>query len=151
MNKIHYTDFDLVQDIDKIAENYLIDNDRPDYILGLVRGGLVPAVYLSHKFDVPMLTGRLSLRDHKSIDWSSFATTFTVLDEGKTVLVVDDMTDSGDTLNLLFDKCRFPNLKSAVLIHNLDQDSHTPDYYGRTIDKSACDQWIVFPWEQDNE
>lgn len=149
MIKTYYTEHELTRDIDKIAGEYMSDHGKPDYVLGLVRGGLVPAVYLSHKFDVPMLTGRLSLRDHKSIDWSSFATTFTVLDEGKSVLVVDDMTDSGDTLNLLFDKFSFPNLKSAVLIHNLAQDSHTPDYHGRTIDKSVHDQWIVFPWEQD--
>lgn len=149
MNKIHYSIADLSQDLDKITNDYIEDNGKPDYVLGLVRGGLVPAVYMSHRFNVPLLTGRLSLRDHKSIDWSSFATTFSVLDEGKSVLVVDDMTDSGDTLNLLFDKFDYSNLQSAVLIHNLGQDSHIPDYYGRTIDKSVLDQWIIFPWEQD--
>ena len=30
------------------------DNFRPDYIVGLARGGLVPAVKLSHYLDIPI-------------------------------------------------------------------------------------------------
>ena len=35
----------------------------PDYIVGITRGGLLPAVLLSQYLDVPMYTLRVSLRD----------------------------------------------------------------------------------------
>ena len=40
----------------RIARDIAITNWRPDYVVGLTRGGLIPAVLLSHYFDVPMHT-----------------------------------------------------------------------------------------------
>ena len=39
------------------------DSWRPDYVVGLTRGGLLPAVLLSQYLDVPMETLKVSLRD----------------------------------------------------------------------------------------
>ena len=36
---------------------------RPDYIVGLTRGGLLPAVMISHYFGIPMRSLNISLRD----------------------------------------------------------------------------------------
>lgn len=36
---------------------------KPDYIVGINRGGLIPAVMLSHYFNIPMKTLMVSLRD----------------------------------------------------------------------------------------
>ena len=42
--------------IQDIAMQMYKDNWRPDYIVGITRGGLVPAVMLSHMTDIPMHT-----------------------------------------------------------------------------------------------
>ena len=48
------------QDVDKaiqtIAMDMYKDTWRPDYIVGITRGGLVPAVMLSHMTGLPMHT-----------------------------------------------------------------------------------------------
>ena len=42
--------------VQDIAMDMYKDNWRPDYIIGITRGGLVPAVLLSHMTDIPMHT-----------------------------------------------------------------------------------------------
>ena len=46
----------------EIARQISVDNWRPDYIVGITRGGLSAAVMLSHYFDVPMEALKVSLR-----------------------------------------------------------------------------------------
>ena len=41
---------------------------RPDYIVGLTRGGLIPAVWLSEYLDIPMHTLEVKLRDHSNTE-----------------------------------------------------------------------------------
>ena len=36
---------------------------RPDLIVGVTRGGLLPAVHLSHALDIPMITIQWQTRD----------------------------------------------------------------------------------------
>ena len=49
------------QDVDNMTHDILRqvatdrDNFKPDYIVGLCRGGLIPGVMLSHYFDIPFL------------------------------------------------------------------------------------------------
>ena len=38
------------------------DKWRPDYVVGISRGGLMPAVYISQYFDIPMHSLKVSLR-----------------------------------------------------------------------------------------
>ena len=47
----------------KIIRDMAQDNWKPDYIVGLTRGGLVPATMLSHYLNVPMHTLHVSFRD----------------------------------------------------------------------------------------
>ena len=57
MNKsINYSWDNTHKGINNIAMQMYKDNWRPDYIVGITRGGLVPAVLLSHLTDIPMHT-----------------------------------------------------------------------------------------------
>ncbi|MFZ2996689.1 phosphoribosyltransferase [Sphingobium sp.] len=121
---------------------------RPDHIVGVGRGGLVPATFLSHAIDRPML----------SIDLSAGVPDFADLllerlrdraAKGARLLFVDDINDSGSTINGLKtamadtpdDAVRF-----AVLIDNI-RSIATIDYRAETIDRSVTKDWFVFPWE----
>lgn len=93
------------------------DQWRPDYIVGITRGGLIPAVMLSQYTGIPMETLKVSLRDHKSEPESNLwmaedAFGYIPLDERKEsggheslisrrkkILIVDDINDTGATLN----------------------------------------------------
>ena len=46
-----------------IVKQMYKDNWRPDYIVGITRGGLYPAIMLSHYLDIKMHTLDVRLRD----------------------------------------------------------------------------------------
>ena len=51
-----YTWEGVQEAVNSIAMQLFKDEWRPDYIVGITRGGLVPAVLLSHATDIPMKT-----------------------------------------------------------------------------------------------
>jgi xanthine phosphoribosyltransferase len=122
----------------------------PDYVVGIGRGGLVPAVYLSHQLDVPML----------SIDHSSQVPAFAEELLGKAaaksaagvkLLFIDDINDSGSTIAtirrvLAQHGCRNDNMHFAVLITNIRSVVEV-DHWAHTIDRETDKRWFVFPWE----
>ena len=61
--KVYYTQNDIEGYLHNIIRGMVADNWRPDYIVGLTRGGLIPATMLSHYMNVPMHTLNVSLRD----------------------------------------------------------------------------------------
>jgi len=133
-----------------VAQAVREDAWLPDYVVGIGRGGLVPAVYLSHALDVPML----------SIDHSSQVPGFaddllgkvaakTV--EGTHVLFVDDINDSGGTIAAIDGRlaaagCARDKVRFAVLLNN-SRSTMRVAYRAETIDRAQDKRWFVFPWE----
>lgn len=162
MNEKMYYDYLQVHDwVNLITFQMYKDGWRPDYIVGLTRGGLIPAVVMSHNLDIPMHTLEVKLRDHANTEsnlWmaeDAFA--------GKKILILDDINDTGDTLNWIvgdWESGCFPmsdkwegvwnnNVRFATLIDNTSSNFlKKVDYCGREINKSERDVWIVFPWER---
>ena len=64
--KVYYSWQDIADMISDIAQQIAVDGAgfKPDYVVGLQRGGLIPATRLSHYFEVPMHTLEIKLRDH---------------------------------------------------------------------------------------
>ncbi|HHL41608.1 MAG TPA: phosphoribosyltransferase, partial [Candidatus Bathyarchaeota archaeon] len=63
---------------------------------------------------------------------------------GKNVLVVDDITDTGESMLVAVEYVKSKNpasIKTAALRH-IDGSKFTPDYYGDVISW----RWVVFPW-----
>jgi len=65
MDKLKISQHDVQSLIARIGRTILVNAWKPDYIVGIVRGGLVPALYLSHYLNVPMHTLNVSLRDNE--------------------------------------------------------------------------------------
>ena len=120
---------------------------QPQVILGLNRGGCIPAIYLSHKLDVPHHVLNVSLRDHA--DNPDLTTLEKVYAWQKRILIVDDINDTGATFNYIMNNFGKPErLKFAVILHNTVSTYTDIDYKGFEINKLEDPRWIVFPWEQ---
>jgi xanthine phosphoribosyltransferase len=147
----------------KICREIANSNWRPDYVVGITRGGLLPAVMISQYFNIPCETLKVSLRDHggenptESNLWMA-EDAF----EGKKILVVDDINDTGATINWILGDwpsgC-FPthenwenifgnNVRFATVFDNLASNANVKmTYVGEEINKAERDIWIDFPFE----
>ena len=141
MNKFYVHNYNIKTYLQTILRAMHKDKFVPDVVIGLSRGGLQPAVMLSNYFDVPMIPVSLALRDHQ-VEKLDFE-----LDPNKKYLVIDDINDSGATLNRLAQYMNEHTWRSAVLINNLPSPFE-PDYYGIEINKDEEDVWVVYPWEE---
>jgi uncharacterized protein len=164
MNKIYYTWTDTERQVSEILRQITIDDWRPDYVVGLTRGGLVPANLISQYLGCRMETLKVSLRDGAEQE-SNLWMAEDAFGHGmppKRILIVDDINDSGATLNWIREDWQsscFPkdkrwkdvwgsNVRVAVLVDNESSKSRVPvDYNAVDINKADKDVWIVFPWE----
>ena len=74
-NKIYLSWDDTIDLVDKLCEKIITEQPNIDSVFGLKRGGLIPAVMVSHKLGLP---------------WSDVMLPNT--------LVIDDICDTGETL-----------------------------------------------------
>ncbi|MHA2054512.1 MAG: phosphoribosyltransferase [Candidatus Hodarchaeales archaeon] len=149
------------QDIDYLARQLfnLVKSDGypPEIILGISRGGVIPARLLSDMFEA-----RYLLEGHKT---SSIFTTMQIgfyagiaethskpviaQDVGvdifqKKILLIDDLADSGESLQCALDYLKLKNpkeVKIATLLYK-PWSKVKPDYY-----VEETEEWVVFPHE----
>ena len=127
---------DLVKEIANRANSF-----KPTHIVGITRGGLIPAVMLSHSFDLPMETLGVSFRDNRA----THHTKFKPIDDAR-YLIVDDINDSGTTFKVVSDIFRNRRLTFATsALINKEKSGFDVDFYGEMF---YHDDWINFPWEK---
>jgi xanthine phosphoribosyltransferase len=140
----------FLEEVETLAQAIEADPWTPDVLVGIGRGGLVPAAYLSHRMGIQML----------SVDHSSGEAGFAdeLLDKlaakignGRRVLIVDDINDSGGTIQYLRAAIEAKTgdstgLRVAVLVHNIRSKAKV-EYHGSEIDRDQDKRWYVFPWE----
>ncbi|WP_404339637.1 phosphoribosyltransferase [Sphingomonas sp. MMS12-HWE2-04] len=146
----HFTHDDLVAGVNAVAEAMESEGWRPALLVGVGRGGLTPAVYLSHRMGLQLV----------SIDHSTRIAQFgeelvTVLAArsraGEHLLFVEDINDSGRTIGelraaLAAQGAEASNIRFTVLLDN-SLSGQKVDYRYRTIDRSVTKDWFIFPWE----
>lgn len=137
-----------------------LDPWRPDYVVGLTRGGLTPANLISQYLECPMECLKVSLRDDASPPEHNCWMAEDAF-QGKQILIVDDINDSGATLAWIkqdwqdsaltghpdWDTVWNNTVRFAVLINNEASEYKHIDYSAVEINKANDDAWIVFPWE----
>ncbi len=130
----------------------LTDYVRKDYnvdmIVGIARGGLIPAVRMSHIMDnilmrVMDVKFYTDIEEHTEMPEITVPLTESV--EGKNVLIVDDVADTGKTLKVVRDYILDKGAREVriAVIAKKPQSIIDPDYY-----IFQTDRWIIFPWEK---
>ncbi len=167
MNKRKITNREFNALVGKICRDIVTSDWRPTYVVGLTRGGLIPATMISHYFSVPLHTLNVSLRDDnigpESNLWmaeEAFGYDPDLITPN--ILIVDDINDSGATLNWImedwpsgclpndkrWESVWNQNVKFAVLFDNTASKCKVEmDFVGEEINKNENDVWIDFPWE----
>lgn len=113
--------------INKIGDQ-LETVDDLEFVSGIPRGGLIPAVIMSHAFSV------------KYISYSSAKLLPQEL--RKKTIVLDDISDTGHTLKEA-DELGFITATLAMR----SSTATTPRFVGQLI---GDNRWLVFPWESLN-
>lgn len=120
--KIFVTWNEVESFVDGVVEKYCDKNITG--VFGMPRGGLVLAVMISHRLNVPMLMSPVH-----------------------NCMIVDDIVDSGETLlhyhnNTSGNECNKYNL--VTMFYKKNDLGVTPDYWSH----EKLNNWIVFPWEE---
>lgn len=156
MDKLYIEWSDFHKMVDQLSHQVLESGWQPDYVIGLTRGGLIPATILSHKLKCGMETLKVSLRDGGECEHNLWMPEDAA--EGKNILIVDDLNDSGATINWIVKDWKDSmasvnwkpiwgsNVRVAVLYNSNDSKAqHNPEYYVQELKEPK--PWIVFPWE----
>jgi len=172
INKKFYSWQDVERMCVSIVNQMYKDNWRPDYIVGITRGGNVPATIISNMTGIRCEALKVALRDDtshlESNAWMSedaFG-----YDDGKIatggptakkILIVDDINDTGSTFNWIkedwqasclpndpkWEKVWGGNVRFAVLTENLSSEFDGVSYSCDEVNKAEEDVWLVYPWE----
>ncbi len=131
-----------------IASKIMKDGYKADVVIGIMRGGIVPARIVADYLGIRdlgvievMFYQRPGETRHKPV----IRQPLTLDVSERNVLIVDDVSDTGKSLQVAL---------SAINLHGPDQiktatlyikpwSTFIPDYYGASSTK-----WIVFPWEK---
>lgn len=141
MKKVYYSDQDIKTATMEIARSIWNDKWKPDYIVSLNRGGLIPGVMLSHLLSIRHHTLDVRLRDGDGADcesncWMSEDAFGYDMDEvkaqpnseeslkyftstAKNILIVDDINDEGNTLQWVVDDWKATCLPNHVRWNNV--------------------------------
>jgi len=121
---------------------------RPDMIVGISRGGLVPARILSDILGVrELFTIRVSFYTGvgKTATAPKIVQPLVERLEGKRVLLVDDVSDTGKSL--IVAKEHLENMGArevkVATLHFKPHSKFRPDFF-----VSKTDAWLVYPWEK---
>ena len=106
---------DISRSVDDLCKKIPMELPLIDSVHGIARGGLIPAVMISHKLDLPYVNA-----------------------VGKNTLVIDDIADSGITLE------KAPGVYTAVLHYKPHTSCFKPNLWAELHEG---DEWLIYPWE----
>lgn len=116
--KIHWEEFEgLLTRLERKLEPVKFNFKN---IYGIPRGGLIPALMLSYRLDLPLILDKRNITDK--------------------TLIVDDIADTGETLQKLLKGKEYGAI-ATVWYH--PQSKVVPLYYVEI----KGDTWLIFPWE----
>ena len=136
--------YDMLLDL---ADRIRKDGFKPNIIVGVSRGGWLPARIMSDLLNNPNLANvraEFYLGGAKTKYEPSLTQPISVTVAGKTVLIVDEVADTGKSLKLVKEHSIEQGAAEArtATVYCKPWSIRKPDYYSK-----KTHNWIVFPWE----
>jgi xanthine phosphoribosyltransferase len=134
---------------DSRALAWRLDGHGPDdgawrAVVGITRGGLVPAAIVSRELDIRVVDA-ISVKSYNHQTQTEArvikAPQAEVMGDGTGILIVDDLVDSGKTLELV--RNLYPKAHFAT-VYAKPKGKPMVDTY---ITEVSQDTWIFFPWD----
>ena len=130
-----------------LAKTIQNDGFNADIIVGVSRGGWLPARILSDLLENPKLaniTAEFYMGTTKIRRQPIITQPVSVSVKDKKILLVDDVADTGESLKLVNSHLKEDGASEIKIatIYRKPWSTIVPDYYA----KETC-LWIVFPWE----
>jgi hypoxanthine phosphoribosyltransferase len=118
---------------------------QPEIILAIGRGGYYPGTLLAHMLQVEIYPVRLSRRVNDVVQFESpqWLLEPPPLIEGRRLLIVDEICDSGETITMVKEKAeslKAKAVKSAVMYAHT-WGASIPDYIGLVTDDLLLNPW----------
>ena len=153
---------DLIQDSFRLAWQVYEDGYRPNYIIGVWRGGAPIGIAVQEFLSVLRVpSDHIAIRtshykgiDDRSTEVQVFGLNYVIkqVESDDSLLIVDDVHDTGISIEKIVSdlqtacKKNTPEIRVATPYFkpSKNRTSRTPDYYLHETDK-----WLVFPHELD--
>lgn len=131
-----------------LAERIRTTGFRPAQMVAIARGGFVPARLLCDYLDITELTAIRIVHYHAGAERQRQARLVEGLGhalEGCNVLLVDDISDSGDTLALAREHlmCQGAGAVRIAVLHHKQSSQVVPDFHAQRITRW---RWVIYPW-----
>jgi hypoxanthine phosphoribosyltransferase len=131
----------------ELADEVRLSEYKPEIIVGISRGGWIPARVLSDLLDNPYVTSvgaEFYVGVYETIREPRLTQPIPVSVFDKKILLVDDVTDTGKSALLIKDHlCRQGVKETRILtLYYKPWSIIKPDFYSK-----ETSDWIVFPWE----
>ena len=124
----------------KVARDY-----DPDLVIGISRAGALPGAVIATILGIDFYSMKVSRRDDEDSDLAPLEALYAAPREatGKRVLVVDEVTTSGDTLRLALAAVRHVHAEEVRTATSFARTrGYRPDYFALETDAE-----VVLPWD----
>lgn len=132
----------------RLHERIVASGYQPQSIVGITRGGYMPARILADFFGLMALT-TIKIEHYHGLQKAPAAVVREPLAAdiaGQRVLLVDDVSDSGDSFDVALAHLRergHPSELRTAVLHHKTSSTYQPDYFARRVVKW---RWIIYPW-----
>ena len=138
---------DIYDYIAELAEDVRKSGVEMDTIVGISRGGLVPARFISDFLlipDIKIISAGFYLGPKKKMEKPIIYTSIGKEVVNKSILLVDDVADTGETLTVVKNHILGKGAEKVYIavIYKKPWSKADIDFYVR-----ETDAWIIFPWE----
>lgn len=135
---------DIKTQIDNFVESNKKYFEHFDFIVGVSRGGLIPAALIATKLNKPLVTAYIDPNDNIYFDRANWI-------ENKKVLVVDDIIRSGRTLTLLSDYLKRNTNPTSISYYTIYSVRKLRSLnYSIVVTSKEVEEDVIFPWDYEN-
>ncbi|MCL4435126.1 MAG: phosphoribosyltransferase domain-containing protein [Thaumarchaeota archaeon] len=134
--------------VEKLISKIKASNHNYDLVIGIARGGIPPALEIANRLNLKIdFVNIKSYLNDRTKQKPKILSTLSEKVEGCRILIVDDIIDSGDTMETIMEwlNQQKPRSIETTALFVKPWSRFTPTYTVETVK-----EWIIFPWESES-